>query len=306
LNPSEPIPFRIGKASPANTFLAVWVANAAGLYAAEGLDAEIIEMIGGSETGPALTSGHIHLMHIGMSSVVRANARGADVTTIGSLSNVVRSTLFTAPGIESADQLKGGIVGISSTGSESDLTTSVALRKLGLERGDVTIKEIGVERLGPVRDGAVSATMLGEPYRNQAFALGLNAIVDLLADQIPWLYSGLVVDRSYLKDNREAVRRFMRATIEANYLAVKDEALAKQVLAAELGLSDADVIDISYGNFRAATPDAAEMTRAGAENIIKAVALADASGNIDDYMDESVINELRESGFCDEMKRKYA
>ncbi|MCZ6637587.1 MAG: ABC transporter substrate-binding protein [Alphaproteobacteria bacterium] len=305
MNTPELIPFRIGKASPANTFLAIWMARAAGLYTAEGLDAEIIEMVGGSETGPALGSGHIHLMHIGMSSVVRANARGANVTTIGSLSNVVRSTLFTAPNVKTSADLKGGIVGISSAGSESDLTTTLALTRLGLKRGDVTIKEIGVERLSPVRDGTVHATMLGEPYRAQALALGLNPIIDLLADQIPWLYSGLVVDQTYLKDNFDTVSRFMRATVEGNYLAVSDAGRAKQVLAAELNLTDPEVTDITYANFRSATPINAEVTRAGAENIIAAVDLPDTSRDVDDYIDVTVFDRLAADGFYTAMEQKY-
>jgi ABC-type nitrate/sulfonate/bicarbonate transport system substrate-binding protein len=58
------IPFKIGKTTPANTFLAIWVARAAGFYEEQGLDLEIVDMIGGTETGPALSSGKVHLMHI--------------------------------------------------------------------------------------------------------------------------------------------------------------------------------------------------------------------------------------------------
>ena len=208
---SDLIPFKVGEASPANTFFAIWMAQAAGLYVENGFDFDIVKMVGGSDTGPALSEGRIQLMHIGMSSVVRANAAGFNTVTIGSLSNVIRSTLFTAAGITSADQIKGGVVGISGAGSESELTTFVALEKLGLARDDVTLKEIGTLRLAPLRAGEVIATMLGEPYRSEAFADREHAIIDLLADRIPWLYSGLVVDRGYLAGNRDAVLRFVRA-----------------------------------------------------------------------------------------------
>lgn len=301
----ELIPFKVGKASPANTFLAIWMADAAGFYRAQGLKLEIADMVGGSETGPALTSGRIELMHIGMSSVVRANAAGADLRTIGSLSNVIRSTLFTAPNVKTAADLKGGTVGISSTGSESDLTTTLALQRLGLTRADVTMKEIGVERLAAVRDGAVAATMLGEPYRTEALAAGLNPIDDLFAERIPWLYSGLVVDRAYLAGHAMTLACFMRATIEGNYLAVSDEAGAKEVLARELELGDHNIIDVSYANFKAETPANAEITRTGAETIIATVA-AGASGDVDDYIDTSVLDGLANEGFFDAMEEKYA
>src|SRR5436190_6364676 len=73
---AELIPFRVGQAAPANTFLAIWMAQAAGLYEAQGLQLAIVPMVGGSQSGPDLKTGRIHLMHIGMSSVVRANTSG--------------------------------------------------------------------------------------------------------------------------------------------------------------------------------------------------------------------------------------
>lgn len=302
---SDQISFKVGEASPANTFFAIWMAQAAGLYEANGLDFHIVKMVGGSETGPALSDGRIQLMHIGMSSVVRANAAGFDTVTIGSLSNVIRSTLFAAPGITRADQIKGGAVGISSAGSESELTTVVALEKLGLARDDVTLKEIGTLRLPPLRAGEVVATMLGEPYRSEALASGETVLIDLLADRIPWLYSGLVVDRSYLADNRDAVLRFMRATVEGNYLAVADAAQAKPVMARMLKISDQNNLDITYDNFKTYTPLNAEPTREGGQAIIDTVIAAGASGTVDDYQDWSVHDDLKSEGFFEAMARKY-
>lgn len=297
--------FKVGEASPANTFFAIWMARDAGFYEANGLKLVIIPVVGGRQSGPDLTSGRIDLMHIGMSSVVRANGAGADLTTIGSLSNVIRNTMFTAPNVKSVAELKGGTVGISSAGSESEPTTVLALRKLGLRREDVTLKEIGVQRLDALRDGEVSATVLGEPYRTQAFALGLHPIVDLFADRVPWLYSGLVVDKSYLKTHRDTAIRFLKATVEGNYLAVSDEKRAKQVLAKELMLTDSTIIDSSYDNFKSHTPLDAELTRTGAKNIIDIVATNTMSRNVDDYMDESLHEDLRAEGFFDTMKKKY-
>src|SRR5437870_2788167 len=120
INAAELIPFKVGEAAPANTFLAIWMAQAAGLYETQGLKLAIVPMVGGSESGPELKAGRVHLVHIGLSSVVRANTSGrGDLRTIGSLSNVIRSTMFTAPNVKNAADLKGGIVGISSAGSES-------------------------------------------------------------------------------------------------------------------------------------------------------------------------------------------
>src|SRR5581483_2047604 len=219
--------------------------------------------------------------------------------------NVIRATMFAAPQIKTDAQLKVGIFGISSTGSESDSATTLVLRRLGLKREDVTIKEIGVERLTPLRNGAVSATLLGEPQRTEAINLGLRVVADLYAERIPWLYSGLTVDATYLKAHRDTLMRFMKATIEGNHIAVTDEKRAKEVLAKELKLSDPNVINASYANFKAETPINAEIDRKGAENVLASVAPPGASRNLDDYIDTSLTDDLRKQGFMDAMAKKY-
>lgn len=302
---AEPIPLKVGKAAPANTYLAIWMAEEAGLYEAQGLALEIVEMVGGRDSGPAFAEGRIQLMHIGMSSVVRANAAGAGLVTVGSLSNVIRGTLFGAPGVTGAADLRGGTIGISSTGSESDATSTLALRRLGLARSDVAVKEVGVERLAALRDGAITAAMLDEPRRSEALELGLSPLADLLSERVPWLYSGLVVARTFLDAQRGTVKRFLRATIEGNYLAVSDPARGRAVLADRLKLADAKYLDIAYENFRSLTPMNAELTREGARNVVDIVAGLDSGARIDDHIDASVLDELRGEGFTGEMAAKY-
>jgi NitT/TauT family transport system substrate-binding protein len=302
---AEPIPFSLGEASPANTYLAIWMAEEAGLYQAQELELHVVPMNGGSQTAPELEAGNIQLMHIGMSSVVRANMMGSDLRVIGSLSNVIRHTMFLAPGVRNAEDLRGRAVGISSAGSESDSTTTLALERIGLTRDDVRIREIGRDRLDQVRRGMVSATMLGEPSRSEALAIELNPIVDLYADRIAWLFSGLTVDRAYLNVNRDLVLRFMRATIEGNYIAITNEVAAKNVLARRLDLNEAGIVDASYDNFKLETPINAEIDPAGAQNIVDALASMGASDDISDYIDLSIGEELRAEGFYAAMKEKY-
>src|SRR5262249_57722782 len=97
-----------GRWEPVNRVLALWMAEAAGLYAAQGLDVEIISMNGGSRGAQELQSGRIDAMHVGLSSVIRLNQDGGDLRTIASLSNVIRFTFFVAPGIRTPADLKVG------------------------------------------------------------------------------------------------------------------------------------------------------------------------------------------------------
>ena len=135
--------------------------------------------------------------------------------------------------------------------------------------------------------------------------MGLRMVADLYAERIPWLYSGLVVDADYLKNNRETLLRFLKATIEGNHIAIRDENRAKAVLVRELKLSDPKVIDASYANFKAETPPNAEIDRRGAENVLTSVAPSGASRHLDDYIDMSLTEDLRKQGFMAAMEKKY-
>lgn len=302
---SAPLLIKAGISDPVNTVLAWYMARDAGFYAAQGLNVEIINMNGGSRGAEELQAGRIDIMHVGLSSVIRVNHAGGDLRVIGSLSNVIRFTLFSAPGVTDAAALKGGIVGVSTFGSESDSTVTLALQKLGLTRGDVTVKEYGggARRLQAVKAGEIKATALNEPTASLARAEGVNVLVDLVPDQIPWLFSGMVVRRADIAARHDVLSRFLKASIEGNYLALSDEKRAKAVLATELKIKDAKILDITYEDFKKQSPPNLEPSREGARNVLKQ--FPHVSQNVADFVDTSLLDALNSQGVLAALGQKY-
>jgi len=99
--------------------------------------------------------------------------------------------------------------------------------------------------------------------------------------------------------------RFLKASIEGNYLALTDEKRAKEVLARAAGIVEAKIIDTSYDDFKQQSPVNLEPSRPGAQNIIDQFA-ALKSRNIDDYIDAGILDGLKQEGFFADMERKYA
>src|SRR4249920_3604021 len=104
---AEVTTLKVGISEQVNTVLAIWMADAAGLYAANGLRVEIINMNGGSRGTAELAAGRIDAMHVGLSSVARLNRSGSDLRIVAALANVIRFTFFSAPGVTDAAGLKG-------------------------------------------------------------------------------------------------------------------------------------------------------------------------------------------------------
>ena len=190
-----------------------------------GLKVEIINMGGGSRGAQELQAGNIDLMRVGMSSVVQANRTGGDLRLIASMSNVIRFVVVTAPGVKTAADLKGGVIGVSTFGSESDSTVTLALERFGMTRADVTVKEYG---------GGSQAAGGGASRRDQGDR-------DQRADHQPGARAGRQrPDRSRRRADSLAVQRrggaarrprrpgasssrgSCKAVIEGNYLALTD------------------------------------------------------------------------------------
>jgi len=306
LRAAEETELKVGISERVNTVLAFWMAEDGGFFRRQGLKVDIINMNGGSRGAQELQAGRIDIMHVGLSSVVRLDRGGGDLRLVASLSNVIRFTLFAAPGVRTAADLRGGIIAVSTFGSETDTTVTLALARLGLRRDEVTLKEYGggPQRLAALRSGEIKATAINEPIRSLAREEGLTALVDLVPEQIPWLFSGVVVREGMLASRRDVLVRFLKAVTEGNDLALSDEKRAKEVLAREAGITDRKILEITYEDFKQQSPKHIEPTAAAADNALAQFA-AGGSTNRADYIDMSILEELRMSGFMAEMDRKY-
>jgi len=156
-----------------------------------------------------------------------------------------------------------------------------------------------------LKSGEIKGTAINEPVASLAHEAGLTAMVDLVAEKIPWLFSSIVVKAGYLEGHRDVLTRFLKASIEGNYLALTDETRAKQVLAREARIVDPKIIDTSYNDFKQQSPVNLEPSQAGAQNIIDQFP-ALKSRNVDDYIDGSILDGLKQEGFFAEIERKYA
>ena len=300
-------PLKVGVSDAVNTVLPLWMAQAGGFFAANGLAVELVNTGGGSRGAQQVQEGKLDVMHVGLSSVVRVNRAGGDLRLVASMSNVIRFTFFSGDGVKTAADLKGGVVGVSTFGSESDSTVTLALERLGLTRSDITLKEYGgaTQRLAALKRGEIKATAINEPVASLAREQNVNVLVDLVADQVPWLFSGVVVRHRDLTARWGLIGRFLKAAIEGTHLAFTNEKLAKEVLAKELKLTDRRIIDISYSDFKLQTPRNMEPSVKGAENVIAQIG-GTGSTKVDDYMDLALIGTLRDGGFFNVMERKYS
>ena len=307
---ADPTPFRIGISAPVVTIFPVWMGDAGGFFEKEGLKVEVVTMEGGTRGVQVLMSGEIQAMHVGLAPVVQANKQGADLRLVTSTGNTIPITIFGTAAIKSMAELKGKTIGISTFGSETDIAISIALKNAGLGRKDVTISQIGgsSQRFASLSAGRIDAAPLLEPGITMAKEKGFNPLVDLAAAKTPWIFDSVVVTNSYLKGQRDTLTRFVRGYIAGAYLALSDEKKAKEVIAQKFKTSDPKVIDATYADFKRMMPRDAAPSPEGAKNVIaqlEAIGIEVGSKNVDDYLDLSIIQKLKQDGFFAQLEKTY-
>jgi NitT/TauT family transport system substrate-binding protein len=305
----ELTPFKIGISAPVVTIFPVWMAEAGGFYEKEGLKVEVINMEGGTRGLQVLLSGEIQGMHVGLAPAVLANKQGADLRLITSTCNTIPITMFSKAGVGMAD-LKGKTFGISTFGSETDIAISILLKQQGLTRQDVTVSQIGgsSQRFAALVAGRIDVAPLIEPGVTLAKERGFNPIIDLAAAKTPWIFDSVVVTSGYLKQNRDTLKRFVKAYVAGAYLALADEKKAKELIAQKFKTNDPKVIAATYADFKRLMPLDAAPSIEGARNVLEQLAAIGTdigSRNVNDYLDLGVIELLKQEGYFDQLAKVY-
>ncbi len=302
-------PFKIGISASTVSILPIYLAEAGDFYTKNGLKVEVISSEGGTRGIQVLLSGEIQAMHVGLAPVVQANLQGADLRLIAASINTLPFSIFatkaTTPPIP-----KGSTVGISTFGSETDISLSIALKQLGMTRDDVTIAQIGGtgQRLGALIAGRIDAAPLLEPAVTTAKERGFHLVLDLAAARTPWVFDAVVVTNSELKSQPQRRERFLKAYVEGAYKGLSDEKWAKEVIAKRFRTSDPKVIGSTYGEYVRMMARDVRPSVEGAKNVLaqlKALKLKVGSDNVNDYLSLGLMQKLADDGFMAEMKTKY-
>ncbi len=280
-----------------------------------GLNFTLTTFEGGSKGLEALLGGSIDVMDVGLASVVIANSNGATFRSISSSGLASPFIITGAKGItadNAKEKLKGGKVGISSFGSESDVAVSLYLDKIGLARDkDVTVVQVGgtATRLTALLSGAINAGPLLGPDFIAAQSQGLTKLYDL-SGQPNWVYDTLVVTKSSSDTRRGMLLAFLRTVEEGNYYARSHADEAKKVLASQFKQTDSKLTDASYDEFMKVAPLDLDFTTAAIQSVLQTVPAVTKdvklkSTNPSDYVDSSLIDQLKSNGDLDRLKRQY-
>jgi NitT/TauT family transport system substrate-binding protein len=228
-------------------FLPLWIASDAGYFKAHGINATVT-YLPAQEGMPALLTGQVQIAGNGASDAASAEAQGAKLKAVLTLTPIYTFQFWARPDHASASALKGQRVGITSTTGSLYVATLLALKELGLKPSDVMLTSLGgvVNVNSSLMAGSVAAAASHPPATYQFKRAGMVDLVDLAKDKIPSVSAGLWVTQSYLDGHRDVVANVVDAVVEALHREKSDRAYAESEIKKHLGITDKDELDFTY------------------------------------------------------------
>jgi ABC-type nitrate/sulfonate/bicarbonate transport system substrate-binding protein len=289
------------------------MAKETGIFRENGLDARLVYFTGGAQRIAALLSGDAPITQGSGPAAIIANLRGADVVVIAGGTITLDFWLMSRPEIKSPQQLRGGSIGISRFGGVNDSILRFLLPKLGLTTGkDVTIRQVGglSERLAALETGQIQATILSLPANLVAQKKGFTVLADVAALGLVYQHTSVATTRSFIRENPDTVRRYVKAQVEAVHRLKTDKETGLKVLTKYLaGFKDRAILETAYDRAVADSklPRKQYPTLEGIKTILDDLADSEPKARTakpEDFVDMRFVQELDQSGFVDRLYSK--
>jgi ABC-type nitrate/sulfonate/bicarbonate transport system substrate-binding protein len=195
--------------------LPIYLAQAHGLFAGEGLDVEVVTART-DVTIAALVAGEMDYT-TAINTSLAAIIGGSPLVVLYSLQEKPLMYLVSRPDVTDGNTLRGGVVGHGGTRGTHWQAAVAMVRSLGLDPAqDVQLISTGdVEKgVAMLLSGSAAAVGLTPPYDSIAVKEGYRRLVDAgeVLESLP--ETGLVGPRAKLSGNPEQIRRMIRALLK--------------------------------------------------------------------------------------------
>jgi ABC-type nitrate/sulfonate/bicarbonate transport system substrate-binding protein len=279
------------------------VIDRSGLWRKHGLEVKVVYLSSGTLMAQTLSSGDIGIEGFDTPAAINLALAGTSLKIVAVIINRLEPLFVVRSNIKTPADLKGKKITISRFGSGSDIISRVALRYWKLDPDkDVSFFQSGntPTRVAALIAGHMDAALVSSTGVAKILATGCcRVLADLSELPLEYANYSVVVSGSLLKNQRENVRRFLQAMTEGIYVFKTKPDVAKAVLKesnneAEVG-SLYERLTKSFREYPLPEPR-------GIQNVIEFMPTPKARGaRAEDFMDTSLIEEIKKSGFIDRL-----
>jgi ABC-type nitrate/sulfonate/bicarbonate transport system substrate-binding protein len=303
--------FNIAYAGFAGFQSPLWATKDLGLLAKYGINGDLVLTLGSTRQIQALLGNSAHFAQVDAVTTINAINQGADLVMVSGSLNTFPFSFVAQKEIRKPDDLAGKKIGIVGFGGANELAVLLALKEWNVPRQAVTIIQSGgaPQRLVALTAKALDATVLAQPEIGEASRMGMNVLAhmrDMKTAAFPM--NTLVVRRSFLQQNRDAVKRFQQAYAEATHQLLNHKDKATAVLTKWLQQKNPKAIEETYEYIATSFSFPTRIAQQGVRNTLEMVAQRSPNTKVDmnigKYIDESTLDELEKEGFFKGIAKK--
>jgi NitT/TauT family transport system substrate-binding protein len=222
----------IAISNPDMSFLSGGVAQYEGYFKDEGLDVELVQITANVSVA-ALAAGNIDYNLI-LQSIVTGNLRGLPMKVAAILIERPNHVFVVHPSIQKFADLKGKKAAISSYGSLTDILARLTAAHYGLDpKSDIGFTAAGSSsgRLAQLQSGVVQAALVTPPGDSIGEKMGFKRLLEV-GTLFPFPVNGVGLHENKLKNERDEVKKVLRALYRANQFILDNPKGAMKDLAA--------------------------------------------------------------------------
>jgi NitT/TauT family transport system substrate-binding protein len=281
---------------------AVWVAKDFKIFDKYGIDAEVIMITGSARSVAALLGGSTQFATGSATGPLAAAAKGSDIKILAASYNKFPYAFVVKPDIRTPKDLRGKKINILNYGGSNDLALQLALKEWGMKLADAQIIVGGdaPTRMGSLMSGRTDATILSPPHLTIAVKAGYRVLADMGDMSANFPQSTLNVKGSYMRDNRDLVKRFVRAYAEAIHAIKTQRDRTIKVFANRMRIDDAETVKTTYDYFAPRFSFPPRISMEGVRDTLNFYAEQNAdfkNRRAEEFVDQTIMDELEKEGF---------
>jgi NitT/TauT family transport system substrate-binding protein len=228
-----------------------------------------------------------------------SDARATNRVILATFEDTSKFHIISKKELNSLDDLKGKRLGYSSFGAVSHLMALALLKQKGWNsEDDISLIGEGMAYQALKKD-KVDAFIGSEIYYAMAEKQGFKDLADITPLNIPVAGSGINAEREWLKNNREAARRFVKASIDAYAFMKNNKDATLKAIEKWYNVKDRAQQENMYRTVEA-TPMKPYPSVSGIKQVLALYTYRELKQRKpEDFYDSSFMTELDKSGFID-------
>ena len=285
----------------------LWVAQEKGFFAKHGLEGELLYINSGTMNIAALLGGSVQIAGGGPVSI-EARLRGVKLTILGNPLPWLASNLVVHPDIKGIPDLPGKLAGISRFGLSTDQGFRYLFRKNGLNVDrDLKMLQMGGDssRVAALKTGTIQYTFLGAAATDNARALGFRVLATAQQMAIPFPWTSVVVEETWLNKNRELAYRYMKCATESIVALKRNRADSERIISKYMKINDPKLAATEFEFVSSLMPDYITPTLEGTKLILENFGkeYPDApKRDPKEFVDSSIMDRLKNERFVEGLK----